>query len=85
MYKYSTVTVVTDNGPYITKLILEAPVEMNSGMADKDSFNVYVERKNRKTGEIFMASKTWMGPKIYPSKGYRPVAAVYPCTNAANA
>jgi len=79
MYKYSTVTVVTDNGPYITKLILETPVEMTSGMADKDSFNVYVERKNPKTGEICMGSKTWMGPRIYPSKGYRVVTSVYPC------
>lgn len=84
MYKYSTVTVVTDNGPYITKLILEAPEEIKAGTVCKDTFNVYVERKSMKTGEIFMASKTWMGPKIYPSKGYREISAVYPCDAKGN-
>jgi predicted peptidase len=84
MYKYSTVTVVTDNGPYITKVILEAPEEIKAGSVGKDTFNAYVERKNRKTGEIFMASKTWMGPKIYPSKGYRVVTDVYPCDEKGN-
>ena len=78
MYKYSTFTVVTDNGPYITKLILEAPEEIKAESLSPDTFSVYVERKNPKTGELFMASKTWMGPRIYPSKGYRPVSAVYP-------
>ena len=82
MYKYSTVTVVTDNGPYITKLILEAPEEIRADVLSPDVFNVYVERKNPRTGELFMASKTWMGPRIYPSKGYRQVTAVYPCDDA---
>ncbi len=82
MYKYSTVTVVTDNGPYITKLILEAPEEIRADALTPDVFNVYVERKNPRTGELFMASKTWMGPRIYPSKGYRAISAIYPCDDS---
>lgn len=84
MYKYSTVTVVTDNGPYITKLILEAPEEVKSDTISKDTFSVYVERKNRETGEIAMGSKTWMDPRIYPSKGYREVTDAYPCDAKGN-
>lgn len=79
MYNYKTVTQITDIGPYITKLILEMPEEIGPGMVHADTFNVYVERKNIDTGEIIMTFKTWMGPRIYPSKGYREIAAVYPC------
>ncbi len=79
MYTYQTVTVVTDNGPYITKLLLNAPEEIRAEALSTDTFCVYVERKHPVTGALFMASKTWMGPKIYPSKGYRDVRAVYPC------
>lgn len=79
MYSYETVTIVTDNGPYIEKLILHAPEVIRAEAIAADTFCVYVERKHPVTGELFMASKTWMGPKIYPSKGYREIRAVYPC------
>ncbi|MCR4951886.1 MAG: prolyl oligopeptidase family serine peptidase [Solobacterium sp.] len=79
MYSYQTFTAVTDNGPYITKLILHAPEKVTAAQIGKDTFSVYVERKNPETGEIFMASRVWLGPKIYPSRGYREVTAAYPC------
>lgn len=82
MYKYQTFSVVSDNGPYITKLILHMPVEVQESMVDPETFNVYVERKNPHTGEIFMASRVWLGPKIYPSKGYREVTKAYPCDDS---
>ena len=84
MYSYKTVTVVTDNGPYITKVILQAPQEIRAEAVDKDTFSAYVERKNPYTGEVFMAARTWLGPKIYPSKGYRVITAAYPCDGAGN-
>ncbi len=79
MYTYKTFTTVTDNGPYITKLILNAPEKLCASQIGTETFNVYVERKNPETGEIFMAAREWLGPKIYPSKGYREVTAAYPC------
>jgi len=84
MYSYKTVTQVTDLGPYITKLILELPETVTAGLLQNDMFNVYVERKKSDTGEIIMTSRTWMGPRIYPSKGYREVTAVYPCDENGN-
>ena len=44
MYPYKTFTEVTDNFPYITKLILSAPQSVRAECVDKDTFNVYVER-----------------------------------------
>ena len=79
MYTYRTFTEVTDNGPYITKLILRAPEKIEAPQIDKDTFNVYVERKEPETGKVFLAAREWLGPKIYPSKGYREVTAAYPC------
>ena len=84
MYKYRSFTLITDNGPYITKLLLEAPVELSAVHLSLDLLNVYVERRNISDGELFMSSKTWMGPKIYPSKGYREIRAIYPCDEQGN-
>ncbi len=69
MLKYKTYTVVTDNGPYVTKLILETPYEIANGLVHKSTFSVYVERRNPSTGEVFLGAREWLGEKIYPSKG----------------
>ena len=79
MLSYKTFTEVTDNGPYITKLILESPVSVRAEQVDRETFSVYVERVDPHTGKVFLAARVWLGPKIYPSKGYRPVSAAYPC------
>lgn len=79
MYPYKTFTIVTDNGPYITKLILKAPKSVRAECIDKDTFSVYVERIDPKTGKGFLENHTWPGPKIFPSQGNRPVSAAYPC------
>ena len=67
MLKYKTFTEITDNGPYITKLILKAPEKVDASQIAIDTFNVYVERKDPETGEVFLAAREWLGPKIYPS------------------
>ncbi len=80
MYSYRTVTEITDNGPYITKLILHTPVQVRKESVDEKTFSVYVRRSDPKTGETILTSREWMGPRIYPSEGYRSVTAAYPCT-----
>lgn len=84
MYRYSTFTQITDNGPYITKLILKAPRPVRAECVDRDTFSVYVQRVDPHTGEVFLASRVWLGPKIYPSKGYRDVTKAYPCDAEGN-
>ena len=79
MLSYRTFTECTDNGPYIAKLILDMPQEVRAEQVGTDTFSVYVERIDNYTGEVFMTSRVWRGPKIYPSRGYRPVTAAYPC------
>lgn len=78
MYSYKTFTEVTDNFPYITKLILKAPQPVRAECVDKDTFSVYVERIDPTTGEVLLEQLEWPGERIYPSKGYRPVSAAYP-------
>ena len=84
MYTYKTFTEVTDLGPYITKLILDAPVAVRAECVSPETFSVYVQRIDPYTGDVFMGSREWLGPKIYPSRGYRPVTAAYPCDEAGN-
>ncbi len=79
MLTYQTFTECTDNGPYVTKLILDMPQEVRAEQVSTDTFSVYVERIDNYTDEVFMTSRVWRGPKIYPSRGYRPVTAAYPC------
>ncbi len=79
MLSYRALIEVTNNGPYVTKLILPMPVQIQAGDVTSDMFSVYVERKNRSTGEIVLTSRTWLEPPSLPSKGYRTVTAAYPC------
>lgn len=78
MYPYKTFTEVTDNFPYITKLILKAPQAVRAECVGKDTFSVYVERRDPRTGEVLLEQREWPGERIYPSRGYRPVSAAYP-------
>ena len=78
MYPYKTFTEVTDNFPYITKLILKAPQTVRAECVDKDTFSVYVERCDPENGKVILEQHEWPGEKIYPSRGYRRVNAAYP-------
>ena len=61
MYSYKTFTEVTDNFPYITKLILKAPQPVRAECVDKDTFSVYVERIDPTTGEVLLEQLEWPG------------------------
>ena len=80
MSKYKTFTTVTDMGPYVTKLILEMPVEIRRSCIDEKSFNIYVERRDFGSDEVIMSPKIFApdAPK-FPSRGYVPVLKAYPC------
>ncbi len=73
MARYRTFTTVTDNGPYVTKLILELPQAVRTQDVDEGTFSVYVERIDPETGEIALAKEHRMDPVGKPSLGYVPV------------
>lgn len=79
MSKYKTFTTITDMGPYVTKLVLEMPVEVRKSDINEKSFNVYVERKNIGSDEVIlsMAYFAFNAPRI-PSRGYVDIKAAYP-------
>ena len=77
---YYTKTVITDYGPYVTKLILPVPGSVKE--ADPSAFSVWVERTDEK-GELLMLPKSWMAlDDKEPSQGYVPVEKAYPSTQA---
>lgn len=76
-YSYKTVTQITDYGPYITKIILPLTESIKTEVLAKDTFKVYVERRNKKTGEIIQLRKDWTSDEVFPSKGYCHVLKIY--------
>lgn len=77
MGSYRTVTRMTDSGPYIVKLVLALEHEVGLNDLDTDTFNVYVERRE-KNGEILMRRERG-AVKALPSVGYQSVRRAYPC------
>ena len=74
---YRTITEITDYGPYITKLILPMPAAVRSQDIAADTFRVYVERKDKVTGEILNLKKDWFTEETRLSKGYCDIADAY--------
>lgn len=74
---YMTVTEVTDYGPYVTKIILPLPETVKSEVITEDTFNVYVERRNKKNGEILQLRKDFISEETHSSKGYCLVTKAY--------
>ena len=83
MGNYKTKTTVTDFGPYVTALLLNAggPVAAKN-LAARD-FEVYVERKSRKTGKILKTKEFFQwDEEPAPAAGTRRVIRAYPCDSA---
>lgn len=80
MEKYKIFTTITENGPYVSKVILQMPFEVAQSEIGLDSFNVYTERREVDTDEVVRASM-FGGPEIV-FKGYQTPTAVYPCDAA---
>ncbi len=74
---YYQVIDVTDFGPYVTKLVLGMPREVNAEELKPELFSVYVEVKD-KAGSVVELPKSFIQrDQFVPSRGYRPVTAVY--------
>ncbi len=78
---YASIKEVTDFGPFVRKLILPLPQAVPSAALSPDTFTVYVERRDRTTGDIIRIRKDWMSEERIESKGYCRIVDAY----AANA
>lgn len=84
MADYMTCTALTDAGPFVTRLILTMPEEVAAGAAGPGTFSVFVQRRNRTTGELISLNRKTVSPEVLAdaadglSQGYWPVRAVYP-------
>jgi predicted esterase len=81
MGNYKIVTTITEMGPYVSKLILQMPYEVYAAEVSKNSFNIYVERKECDTNEI-VVSKNFLTQQESICKGYQIPRNVYPCNEA---
>ncbi|BCJ96304.1 hypothetical protein acsn021_38730 [Anaerocolumna cellulosilytica] len=75
--KYSTITEVYDLGPFVSKIIVEVGQPLWECDVNEETFQVYVERKDKKSGEIIKISKSWGSDEVYPSVGERKVCGAY--------
>lgn len=75
--KYSTIAKVYDLGPFIDKVVLDLDGVKIHGNIKKETFKVYVVRRNAITGETVRVHKTWDSKETYPSEGERKVSAAY--------
>ena len=77
MQSYKMVTELTDFGPYVTKLILDLPVEVNARDVDAAAFHVYAECLEE-NGDIVVRKDKRTGAKAL-MKGYPKVLGAYAC------
>ena len=77
---YKTGVEVTDFGPYVTRLFLDIGQDVGALDILPGDFEVYVERKNAKTGGILRTKEPFERDKdAEPARGIRRVIGVYPC------
>ncbi len=76
MYQYRTVTVVTDDGAKIAKLICHLPQALAIGQVHPEQFNVFVARKSP-TGDVLQLPTAFFSRETAPAAGYRSVTAAY--------
>lgn len=78
MATYRQVVTAGDFGPWVSKLVLDLPAEVDEASVRPEAFNVFSERRVRATGAVLMRKEVWQ-PKPLPSRGYVAVRAAYPC------
>ncbi len=77
---YRTIVDVTDFGPYVSKIIFKVPRPVKSEMVTKDTFSVYVDRRDIVTGDTVEVRQGWMSEVKYPSRGYCEIEGAYVST-----
>lgn len=81
MATYRQIVTAGDFGPWVSKLVLDLPAEVDEGDVRAEAFNVFCERRVRATGQVLMRRERWQqGP--LPSRGYVTVRDAYPCDEA---
>lgn len=75
--KYNTIAEVTDLGPFISRIVLELEKPLSECDIDQNTFQVYVTRKDRKTGKVLQLPKAWGSKEFVPSQGERRITAAY--------
>ena len=83
MERYQIITSIEDMGPYVSKLILHMPCEVQCAEISEQSFNIYVERRDIVTGEVIVSKSFETGEESI-CKGYQKALAAYPCDAAGN-
>lgn len=73
---YRTIIEQTDFGPYSGKIIIPIPEEVSQDAIAKDTFSVFVERRDRVTGQVIEMRKGWTSPETFLSKGYCEIQSV---------
>ncbi len=81
---YYQVIRVTDFGPYVTKLALAFPREVSREELSPEAFSVYVAIRDRAGDQVELPLSFIERTKMTPSRGYRPVTAVYPSDREGN-
>lgn len=82
MANYSTVTRITDYGPFIRKIVLDLGFEIGRNDVSARTFHVHCVRRE-KDGSIVLC-KRWGEAKASPSLGNLPVERAYPCDASGN-
>jgi len=82
--KYVTISEITDFGPCVTKIILPLPDKVDAQALSQDTFGVYLEKRDIKTGEIINLNKSHESTELVPQKGYRRVLNAYPSDESGN-
>ncbi|MBQ9210722.1 MAG: prolyl oligopeptidase family serine peptidase [Clostridia bacterium] len=75
---YYQVIQVTDFGPYVTKLVLAMPREVEAAELSPEAFSVYVTILNKDGTQVEMPKSFIQRDEFVPSRGYRPVCAAHP-------
>lgn len=75
--KYNTITEVFDLGPFIIKIILELDEPLTECQIDPETFEVYVVRKDKITGDIIKTYKYFGSEEKITSEGTRKVVSAY--------
>jgi len=81
---YHTISEITDFGPCVTKILLSSPENVKEGDITSDAFNVYVEKKDPKTGKVIEIRKSFESSEMVAQKGYCDIVQAYPSDKSGN-
>lgn len=75
---YYQVIEVTDFGPYVTKLVLAMPREVEAEELSPELFSVHAVIRQKNGDQVELPKSFIQRDEFVPSRGYRPVRDAYP-------